>query len=318
MGWCHAFGPQIRDGCDHAMVADYDSCSCSACGAVCHGLFPGCSSVWAAGPRGVSITRPTREPGNLLPALTPIAPATATRSDASTASDGPAVPAVTAVTDQSELHALRVDMQVLMWKFDQLQQATPPSDVMVSVAAEVRAVAHALPQQVRDAVSGALEVHRHETRRMFTEIEQKIVADIDELRDKLQAGLAATAGGAGLGEPEVSLADLDARFQWLVDAVSARFVALGNGLARIERRLDDEYEMVAPANGSTAARENPARENPARENPARENPAREIPAREAMNGGGRNGNASGHDRGVTGDERSRRAILASTDDEARP
>lgn len=53
MGWCHEFGPQISETCEHPMTAGRDHCSCSVCGTVCTGRFAGCGSVWAAGPRGV-------------------------------------------------------------------------------------------------------------------------------------------------------------------------------------------------------------------------------------------------------------------------
>ena len=48
------FGVKISDGCDHAMVAGHDSCSCPACGVVCHGQNAGCPLVWTAGPKAVS------------------------------------------------------------------------------------------------------------------------------------------------------------------------------------------------------------------------------------------------------------------------
>ncbi len=49
VGWCHAFGPQIRPGCDQPMVASDASCSCPHCGVVCPGRFRGCAQVWASG-----------------------------------------------------------------------------------------------------------------------------------------------------------------------------------------------------------------------------------------------------------------------------
>lgn len=71
MGWCHEFGPQISDGCDHPMVAGATSCTCQQCGAECRGRFAGCVDVWARGPRDVavraSVARPAREV--VLPAV---------------------------------------------------------------------------------------------------------------------------------------------------------------------------------------------------------------------------------------------------------
>ncbi|HEV2070501.1 MAG TPA: hypothetical protein VGR26_11965, partial [Acidimicrobiales bacterium] len=55
MGWCHEFGPQISDGCDHPMVAGATSCTCRQCGTECKGRFAGCVDVWARGPREVAV-----------------------------------------------------------------------------------------------------------------------------------------------------------------------------------------------------------------------------------------------------------------------
>jgi hypothetical protein len=55
VGWCHEFGPQIHEGCNHPMVARADSCSCDRCGTVCRGRFNGCPAVWE---RGVSFAGP--------------------------------------------------------------------------------------------------------------------------------------------------------------------------------------------------------------------------------------------------------------------
>ncbi|MBW3575895.1 MAG: hypothetical protein KY450_13835 [Actinobacteria bacterium] len=63
MGWCHEFGPQIVEGCDHPMVAGASSCTCGQCGAVCAGRFAGCGDVFARGPRSVTVrVKPTEEP----------------------------------------------------------------------------------------------------------------------------------------------------------------------------------------------------------------------------------------------------------------
>ncbi|MBA2609570.1 MAG: hypothetical protein H0U92_11560, partial [Actinobacteria bacterium] len=45
-----AFGPQIREGCDHAMVAAANACYCAECGVKCTSKFPGCRDVWAGQP----------------------------------------------------------------------------------------------------------------------------------------------------------------------------------------------------------------------------------------------------------------------------
>lgn len=62
MGWCHEFGPQISDGCDHPMVAGATSCTCQQCGAECKGRFAGCVDVWARGPREVAVRASSASP----------------------------------------------------------------------------------------------------------------------------------------------------------------------------------------------------------------------------------------------------------------
>src|ERR1700694_5755663 len=52
---CQEFGPDIKPGCDHAMVAGARSCGCDACGVICEGLFLGCREVWIRGPQPIVI-----------------------------------------------------------------------------------------------------------------------------------------------------------------------------------------------------------------------------------------------------------------------
>src|SRR5438067_4917523 len=58
MGWCHEFGPQIREGCGHPMRAGESACVCPQCGVLCSGRFAGCAEVWARGPREVHVVSP--------------------------------------------------------------------------------------------------------------------------------------------------------------------------------------------------------------------------------------------------------------------
>ena len=58
MGWCHEFGPQIAETCEHPMTAHADRCECTVCGTVCRGRFAGCGAVWARGPREVAVNAP--------------------------------------------------------------------------------------------------------------------------------------------------------------------------------------------------------------------------------------------------------------------
>jgi hypothetical protein len=241
MGWCHAFGPQIRAGCDHAMVAGRESCSCAHCGAVCHGLFSGCANVWAAGPREITLTRPHSTRESPTSTGTPLAPLPATTSAQELA------PAQLAV-DNLDMRALRVDMQMLMWKVDRLHGGEHPGDQVLQAAQEITAATSALTQQVTDAVARALEAQRRETIELFADMERRILGDIEELLVTLRPVRPEPDGGA------VSVADLDDRFQWLVDAVSERFVTLGNGLARVERAVSEEPD---PEPAPTSNRSSP-------------------------------------------------------------
>src|SRR5436305_11174449 len=58
MGWCHEFGPQIREGCGDPMRAGGSACAGPQCGVVCRGRFAGCAEVWARGPREVHVVAP--------------------------------------------------------------------------------------------------------------------------------------------------------------------------------------------------------------------------------------------------------------------
>ncbi len=288
MGWCHAFGPQIREGCDHAMVAGSDSCSCAECAAVCRGLFPGCASVWAAGPRRVTLTKPTKESGNLMPVPTAVAQA-APKGPAPKAAAPQAAPsgAETEVVvaqvalEPSDVRALRIDMQVLMLKLDQLRQAAAPGDQLVQAAREIGAVATALPEQLREVVTSALEAQRRSMFKAFGAMERKIVDDIAQLHDAMRQAPEVPDAHATTA---VSVTDLDSRFQWLVEAVSERFVTLGNELARIDRHLAVEPpdDTTTDRSGTNSAGMHGAGTNGAGANRAGTNGA-------GTNGGGTNG-----------------------------
>lgn len=55
MGWCHEFGPQIKEGCGHPMEAQEASCTCPECGVECTGRFDGCADVWRRRPEPVEV-----------------------------------------------------------------------------------------------------------------------------------------------------------------------------------------------------------------------------------------------------------------------
>lgn len=69
MGWCHEFGVEIAPGCDHAMVAHEDRCTCQNCGTTCRGKFDSCDRVWARGPIDTPLrpASPVVEAGDPVP-----------------------------------------------------------------------------------------------------------------------------------------------------------------------------------------------------------------------------------------------------------
>ncbi len=155
-------------------------------------------------------------------------------------------------SDSSEVAALRFEVKKLTLKIDQLCQSHPPEGQMIKAVQEIRAVAEALPAEVTEATGSALEIQRQAAVKVFDAIDRKILADIRQLQDASRQVPQAQAG-----QP-VSVVDLDARFQWLVEAISERFVTLGNGLARIEGQLAAEHPLdrachITAANGSNGA-----------------------------------------------------------------
>jgi hypothetical protein len=110
VGWCAEFGCQIRDGCDHSMVAGKKACTCPTCAVVCKGRFGGCPEVWAAGPRAVA--PPVVRLALAVPlAPTPDPPAPAARNGP--AAPAPPAPAVDPLPEQvtSALATIRSDVE---------------------------------------------------------------------------------------------------------------------------------------------------------------------------------------------------------------
>lgn len=62
MGWCHEFGPQIAEGCDHPMAVAGQACQCPTCAARCTGRFKGCQAVWSRAATGPAFVARRREP----------------------------------------------------------------------------------------------------------------------------------------------------------------------------------------------------------------------------------------------------------------
>ncbi|MDP9388651.1 MAG: hypothetical protein M3Q48_12250, partial [Actinomycetota bacterium] len=147
MGWCHEFGAQVREGCDHPMQAGVGACSCAVCGTACNGRFAGCDLVWARGPRPVVRVRPAGAPsGNGREATaTPAPPPT----------DGPGHPGhpddlarlLAAVDD------LRHDVAALAATFASRSEALDQSSTRLVELVED------LPLRIGAAVRTALQAH---------------------------------------------------------------------------------------------------------------------------------------------------------------
>ncbi len=151
MGWCHEFGPEIRAGCDHPMVAGTDSCSCPECGVVCGGRFAGCRAVWDNGPHPVAFNKvgPT---STWVP--TPEGPVSSNGGDSGARLADGSVRAVRMLDTPDGGPHERDDLRVLLH--------------------ELRAQLTALPGQLQVALERALDQHHH-----------SISRQVDELRDRL-------------------------------------------------------------------------------------------------------------------------------------
>ncbi len=221
MGWCQAFGPQIREGCDHSMVAGSSSCSCPDCGVVCKGKFPGCRSVWAAGPQMVDLRRP-RKAGAQAPGLA--------ASNGNRSAEVP-TPAVATL-------AARV--------------ATSPADDnadMRSLLLGLEAAVDALPRRIAKAAGDAMRQQHNTNKQEMEELWRVISAEVQQIKDV--RGRDGAAREAAASESKVLVEEFDARFQWLVSELSKRFMALGNELVRIEKRIGNADHDGTATSGHT-------------------------------------------------------------------
>lgn len=105
------------------MVAGAASCQC---GAVCEGLYPG-ATVWAAGPRTVTASRPPKTSVSLVPVPAPNAASAPNGAPAGAREDGEG--------ENRDLRALRIEVQRLGIKVDQLrQEGQLQRDIVASMA----------------------------------------------------------------------------------------------------------------------------------------------------------------------------------------
>jgi hypothetical protein len=227
MGWCQEFGVPTREGCDHLMVAGRDSCTCPQCGMTCRGKFDGCVSVWRAGPTAVSLERRTKGGSNgtaeTVPSVANGSGSTQTGADVAVRSALPIpIPAADAAGDlRPVLDAILSEVRALDRKVDVLADA-------------VRAVAQAPVPPLTLAPE-------------FRDLRLAVREDLVELKRRISADLAETERARPL--PSVppglaTLAELDARFEWLSTELSKRLVVIGNELVQMNQRFNEELAQA--------------------------------------------------------------------------
>ena len=302
------------------MVAGASSCACPECGVVCEGKFPGCATVWAAGPQQVTLRRPAKELGTRSAAAAP-APATNGRHADQHSPESPLLPAaVAAPASRSQpdtelrplMEALWADVRAMRRQIDEVRKVAGPSEPLSEATLQALSMLENLPQRIAraageamrqqhqlnlrdlkdqwghfaaqteqvlvdrarqldaeaqsrtvDAVARAiedgrdgqqLEDLRNEWRQFAAQIETTVDAQLKEVVARVRSAEVEVAARAikemaalsAANDPAAIVAEFDARFEWLVNELSDRFVILGNELVRIEKRLADEGH-VAPA-----------------------------------------------------------------------
>lgn len=204
MGWCHEFGSQIGDGCDHPMTAGTSSCRCEQCGVVCEGRFAGCATVWAAGPREVPLARvasddmapanrPARSPAApVIDEVSPIdvAPAPSRRLEAVAADRHPVDPGADAdvlAWLRSAFDGVRAELRVLGQAVDRQERAMARTAEASEAAARLAELADGLPERIAAAVTEALATEQSAT-----------LAHVDEVLDQVrQMAVSSMSTGPG-------------------------------------------------------------------------------------------------------------------------
>ena len=251
MGWCHEFGSQIQEGCDHPMTAGEAACSCEACGVSCPGRFAGCATVWARGPRPVKLAA-SASPPPAAPAPAP-APAAPSLDEAEViAARGPRIRtriqgpagnghAEVAVDDgraeilewlRSAFDGVRSDVRALTDAVSRQQATLASFDEAAQSNALVVAAAEALPARVGAAVAEALESHHEDT---LAPAQEAVVAKVTDTL----AGVEDIAS-----QLRNELVRLHAFREALAADLPAVAAAVDQASARAEARLSELTERV--------------------------------------------------------------------------
>jgi hypothetical protein len=116
-----------------------------------------------------------------------------------------------------------------------------------------------LPSSDHEVASPESQKQRETALNMLAAIERRLGDELSELQRDMRQVQASSANSA-------SLDDLDARFKWLVEVVSDRFVTLGNQLVKIERemiaRQAAEPKAISPTNGASSNAVKPEHSQP--------------------------------------------------------
>ncbi len=168
VGWCHEFGVTVREECGHPMQAGASACSCPMCGVVCEGQFAGCATVWANGPRPVSLVRPEVQPtapgsGQRPSYLAePVVGVGASPVPSAAASPSPAGPAGTDVLGwlQESFDGLHARLRVISDAVSRQQESLTSVSEVSAVAARLSELSDTLPDRIGEAVREALAAGR--------------------------------------------------------------------------------------------------------------------------------------------------------------
>jgi hypothetical protein len=263
MGWCHEFGPQISEGCNHPMTAGEDSCYCEACGVGCHGQFGGCPDVWARGPVKIEFSAPPATTGRAsrvaateARAGTPTGPRPTPPVYVEAAAPMAAEPTSVSVGDsrlevmewlRGAFEGVRAELRVLSDGIARQQSSIADIAEANAAAAELVRVSDLLPQRVAaavaDAIAHAAPVTSPESEQALASVAEALVqlehlADdlrseslrLHAFREALAADLPTVARAVeeAAARADARLADLSDR----VDELSAR-----KGLAGLVRGL---------------------------------------------------------------------------------
>ncbi len=194
MGWCHEFGPQIAETCEHPMTAHSDRCECTVCGTVCTGRFAGCGAVWARGPREVAVNAPRlrlEETGNDPLAASPPAEE---RWQLPLAANTTTTPVVAAATVATEEPASMAPPRPAVVE-DAISFESPDVTARYAVAQleELNARVTGLTERASERTEAAIEKVYGELRRLHSLREIDLTEQAAGIFGAVQAGAAALA-----------------------------------------------------------------------------------------------------------------------------